>query len=62
MQIEFSLVALEGRRGRRIGEDVALDEVIAGRALVQAFLEVVCCALALKLKGLGLESTASSGC
>lgn len=47
MQVELALLLLQGRRGGRVGEDVPLNEVIAGRALVEALLEVVGCALAL---------------
>jgi hypothetical protein len=46
MQIKLPLVSLERRRGRRVGEDVALDKVVASRALIEALLEVVCGTLA----------------
>tara|TARA_R110002003_G_scaffold207_5_gene16029 strand:+ start:1770 stop:1919 length:150 start_codon:yes stop_codon:yes gene_type:complete len=49
VKVQFLLVALQGRRGGRVGKDVALDEVVAGGTLVEALLEVVCCALALEL-------------
>jgi hypothetical protein len=54
VKVELALVTLEGRRSCRLGENVALDKVIAGGALVQAFAEVVCCALAFELEGFGL--------
>lgn len=47
MQVEFALLLLQGRRRGRIGEDVPLNEVVAGGALIEALLEVVGCALAL---------------
>ena len=55
VKIELSLVLLESRRGRRVGEDVALDEVVTCRTLVQALAQIVCRTLALQLKSLGLE-------
>jgi hypothetical protein len=61
MEVEFALVTLEGRRSRRLGEDIALDEVVAGGALVEAFAEVVCCALAFELEGFGLQGTVVEG-
>lgn len=54
MEIKLLLVLLQCRRSCGVGEDVALDEVVAGWALVQAFAKVVCCALALQLKCFGL--------
>jgi hypothetical protein len=54
VEVELPLVSLQGGRGRRVREDIALDKVISKRALVQAFLEIVCCALALELEGFGL--------
>jgi hypothetical protein len=61
VEVKLPLVSLEGRRGRGLGQDVALDEVLAGGALVQAFAEVVGCALALKFEGFGLEGTVIGG-
>ena len=57
VQVELSLVSLERRSSGRVGQNVALDEVVTGRALVQALAEVVCGALAFELKGFGLEGT-----
>lgn len=57
VQVELSLVSLERRSSGRVGQNVALDEVVAGRALVQALAEVVCGALAFELQGFGLEGT-----
>jgi hypothetical protein len=61
VEVKLPLVSLEGRRGRGLGQNVALDEVLAGGALVQAFAEVVGCALALKFEGFGLEGTVMGG-
>jgi hypothetical protein len=57
MEVELPLVSLEGRRSRRLREDVALDEVVASGALVQALTEMVGCALALEFESFGLEGT-----
>jgi hypothetical protein len=57
VEVELLLVALEGGCSRRLGQDVALDEVVALGAVREALLEVVCCALALELEGPGLEGT-----
>jgi len=54
VEVELPLVSLESRRGCGVWEDVALDEVVASRALVQAFLEVVGCTLAFELESFGL--------
>jgi hypothetical protein len=50
-------VTLQRRRDRRVRQDVALYEVVAGRALVQTFAQVVCGSLALEFEGFGLEGT-----
>jgi hypothetical protein len=50
-------MSLERRRGRGIREDVALHEVVAGWALVEAFAEIVGCALAFEFEGAGLEGS-----
>jgi hypothetical protein len=55
VEVELLLVALEGGGRRGLGQDVALDEVVALGAVGEALLEVVCCALALELEGPGLE-------
>jgi len=57
MHIEFFLVSLQGRRGVGGRQDVALDEVGAFGAGVEAFFELVGCALALEFEGFGLEGT-----
>jgi hypothetical protein len=55
VEVKVPLVSLQGRRGRRVGQDVALNEVVSSGALVQAFPEVVGCALAFELEGFGLQ-------
>jgi hypothetical protein len=57
MQIQLPLVTLQRRRSRGVWEDVALHEVVAGGALVQAFAEIIGCALAFEFEGTGLESS-----
>jgi hypothetical protein len=55
--LELLLVALQRRGRARVGQDVALDEGVAVRALREALLEVVGCALALELEGFGLQGS-----
>lgn len=61
VQLQLLLVALQGRGDVRVGQDVALDEVVALGARGQAFFEVVGCALALELEGFGLECSVGGG-
>lgn len=56
--LELPLVALQSRSGVRIGQDVALDELLAFGAVLEALFEVVCGALALELEGLCLQGAA----
>lgn len=55
MTLELLLMPLQRGCSARIGQDVALDEGVAVRALLEALFEVVGCALALEFKGFGLE-------
>lgn len=48
-------MTLESWSGVRVGEDVALDERLAVRAVGEAFLKVVCRTLALELLRLCLQ-------
>ena len=59
MQVELFLVILQCGRGLGVREDVTLDEIVAGWALVEALFEIVCCALALEFEGFGLEGAVS---
>lgn len=58
---ELALLLLQCRRRIGRGEDVALDEVSSVGARVEALFEVVCCALALQLEGLGLQGAVREG-
>lgn len=53
--LEFALVALQRGGGRAVGQDVALDELLALGAVREALLQVVGGALALEFEGFGLE-------
>lgn len=57
VHFQFLLVALEGRRCCRVGQNVAVDELGSLGTGVEAALEVVCCALSLEFEGFGLEGT-----
>lgn len=48
-------MTLQRRRRIRCRQDIALDEFVALGTVLEALLEVVCCALALELEGYGLE-------
>jgi hypothetical protein len=58
MHVKFLLVSLESRS--RVGgrENVALNEVGTFGSRIEAFLELVGCALTLKFESFSLESSA----
>lgn len=59
VHIELLLVTLQRGCGRRLWENVSVDELGTLGAGIEALFEVVGCALALKFEGFGLESSVS---
>lgn len=57
MSVELALVALQSRCSGRFREDVSLDEILAVRALLKAFLQAVCDFAALEFVLGGLEGS-----
>ena len=55
MHVQLLLVALQGGRCSRVGQDVAVNQLGSVGTAAEALLEVVGCALSLELESFGLE-------